>query len=251
MAADDDIEPLGAAEIRHLGRTITAVGAEEDVHAWPVSPNGADEVAQKAAHLAPGGRAAGGVSLAVGDDDRLGTTFIIVGVEGAELLAAMDGIEGVVDVEGDAARQLAEAGAVEVDHGLADTEQLARPRQVFQAGDCRLRTQRSSIRQAAAGEFKGRVVARAGSFLGVLVARGDHQHSEAQDVGHAVDDAPWCARIGNAGGETVGDAEAGFDLAQRQHAAVEVGDDGLAADRSLAMQCGGQTTFGGLGVRNR
>ena len=39
--------------------------------------------------------------------------------EQAELLAAMDGIEGVVDVEGDAAWHLAEAVAVEADHGLA------------------------------------------------------------------------------------------------------------------------------------
>ena len=45
-------------------------------------------------------------------------------------------------------------------------------------------------------------------------------------------------RIGDAGGETVGDAEAGFDLPQRQHAAVrgelaavKTGDDRLAADR--------------------
>ena len=54
----------------------------------------------------------------------------------------------------------------------------------------------------------------------------------------AVDDTIWCARIGDASGKTVGDAEAGFDLPQRQHAAVrgelaavETGDDRLATDR--------------------
>ena len=56
--------------------------------------------------------------------------------------------------------------------------------------------------------------------VGVLVTGGDHQHPEAQNVDHAVDDALWCARIGDAGGETVGDTQAGFDLAQRQHATV-------------------------------
>ena len=54
----------------------------------------------------------------------------------------------------------------------------------------------------------------------------------------AVDDSLWCARIGDASGKTVGDAKASFDLPQRQHAAargelaaVETGDDRLAADR--------------------
>ena len=54
----------------------------------------------------------------------------------------------------------------------------------------------------------------------------------------AVDDTLWCARIGDASGKTVGDAKASFDLPQRQHdaargklAAVETGDDRLAADR--------------------
>jgi len=39
------------------------------------------------------------------------------------------------------------------------------------------------------------------------------------------------ARFGAPGAETVGDAEPGFDLAQRCDAAVEAADVGLAADR--------------------
>jgi len=117
-------------------------------------------------------------------------------------------------------RTLAEAAAVEADHGLAHAEQLARPRQVLETRDGRLRTQRGSIGQAAEGEFEGRVVAQAGGVVGVLVAGGDHQHPEAQNIGHAVDDTPWCARIGDAGRETIGEPKPGFDLAQRQYATV-------------------------------
>jgi len=224
--AEDEIETLGVAEIQHFGRAVVAVSAEQDVHARPVSPNGADQAAQKAARLAPGGAAGGaqqgghGAPLAVEDDDRLEAIFIIVGVEQAELLTAMDGIEGVVDVEGDAAWDLAEAVAVEADHGLAHAQQLARPRQFLEARDGRLRTQRGTARQAAEGELEGRVVAQAVGVVGVLVAGGDHQHPEAQDVSHAVDDTLGCARIGDAGGETVRDAQVGFDLAQRHDAAV-------------------------------
>ena len=170
--AENEIEPLGAAEIQHLGRTIMAVGAEQDVHARPVSPNGADQAAQKAAHLAPGGAAGGaqqggdGAALAVEDDDRLEAAFILVGVEQAQLLAAMDGIEGVVDVECDAAWHLAEAVAVETDHGLAHAQQLARPQQVLEARDGWLRTQLGSIWQATEGELESRVVAQAIGVVG-------------------------------------------------------------------------------------
>ena len=97
---------------------------------------------------------------------------------------------------------------------------IARPQQVLKARDGRLRTQRSSIRQAPEGEFEGRVVAQAVGVIGVLVAGGNHQHAKTQDVGHAVDDALWRARISDAGGQAVGDTQAGFDLAQRQHTAV-------------------------------
>lgn len=75
------------------------------------------------------------------------------------------------------------------------TQQLARPRQVLEARDGRLRTQRGSLRQTAESELEGRVVAQAVGVVGVLVAGGDHQHPEAQDVGHAVDDTLWCARV--------------------------------------------------------
>jgi hypothetical protein len=40
-----------------------------------------------------------------------------------------------------------------------------------------------------------------------------------------------CARISDAGGEAVRDAEAGFGLAQCHDAAVKAGDGGSAADR--------------------
>jgi hypothetical protein len=74
-------------------------------------------------------------------------------------------------------------------------------------------------------------VAQAVGVVGVLVAGGDHQHPKAQDVSHAVDDTLWCARVGDAGGDAVGVAEPGFDLAQSRDAAVEGGNDGLAADQ--------------------
>jgi general stress protein YciG len=81
-------------------------------------------------------------------------------------------------------------------------------------------------------------VPQAVGVVAVLVAGGNHQHPEAQDPGDAMHDTPRRARIGHAGGQAVGDAEAAFDLAQRQHAGirgelatVDADNDRLAADR--------------------
>ena len=48
-----------------------------------------------------------------------------MGIEQAQLLAAMHGVERVVDVERDATRHLAEAVAIVVDHGAPHAQQGA------------------------------------------------------------------------------------------------------------------------------
>jgi hypothetical protein len=69
----------------------------------------------------------------------------VVGVEEPQLLPAMDRVEGVVHVQDDPAWHLAEAGAVERDHGAGHAQQRPRPRQVLQARDGRLRAERGTI----------------------------------------------------------------------------------------------------------
>jgi hypothetical protein len=66
--------------------------------------------------------------------------------------------------------------------------------------------------------------------------RSDHNSQwAAQNVGNAMHDTLRRVRIGQAGGQLVGNAKAAFNLEQRQHAAirgelaaVEAGEDGLA-----------------------
>jgi len=61
-------------------------------------------------------------ALAVEHHDRLEAVIVMVGVEQPQLLPAMDGVEGVVDIERDAARHLPEARAVELHHGAAHAQ---------------------------------------------------------------------------------------------------------------------------------
>ena len=97
---------------------------------------------------------------------------------------------------------------------------------------------RGAVGQMVERELEDRVMPEAVGVVAVLVAGGDHQHPEADDLGKRVHGAAGITRIVDASGKTVGDFEPLLDLAQnqqtavgRQPAAVEAGNDLLALDR--------------------
>ena len=97
-----------------------------------------------------------------------------------------------------------------------------------------LRTQLAARRQPLERQLEQRIAAQAGRIVAVLVAGGDHQHPEADDVGERMHGAAGSTRIVDAGGEF----EPALDLAQhqkpaagRQPAAIEPGDGFLAGNR--------------------
>ncbi len=69
-------------------------------------------------------------AFAVEYDDRLKTIFVVMRIEEPQLLAAMNRIECVVDVERDPPRDLPEGFAIKIDHGAAHAQQGARVGQV-------------------------------------------------------------------------------------------------------------------------
>ncbi len=124
--------------------------------------------------------------LAVEHDHGLKAVLVVIGVEQAQLLRAMDRIEGVIDVEHDTLRHLPERGAIEIDHGTAHAQQRAGVGQVLQARDGGLGAQVASGRQAVQRHLEHRIGAQAGGVVAVLVARGDGQQAKADDVGEGV-----------------------------------------------------------------
>jgi hypothetical protein len=93
-------------------------------------------------------------------------------------------------------------------------------------------------RREALRHLENRVAAQSRGVIAVLIACADHQQAKANDVGERMGDEIGIARIADAAGEPLGDAQALLDLAQQQHAAigrqepaVEFGDDGLARNR--------------------
>ena len=181
---------------------------------------------QPAHDLAPGrtaGRAQHSCDHAAGvieHHDRLKAILIVMGIEQTQLLAAMHGVEGVVDVERNAARHLAEAPTIVIDHGTAHTQQGAGIGQVLQARDGGLRTQIGIFRQAAHRQLEHRIAAQAVGVVAVLIARRDHQHAEADDLIQFVPDPLGRARIVDARRQSRRDGKSLLDLAQGQQSAV-------------------------------
>ena len=221
-----------------------AVAAQQDLHPRPVAADLAEQPAQMRGDLAtlrPLRRAqhcGHEASRAVEHHDRLEAVVVVVGVEQPKLLAAMNRVEGVVDVEDDALRNLRERGAVEPDHGAAHLQQHASIGQVLEPADGGLRAEVALARQPLQRHLEHRVGAQGVGVDAVLVARRDHQHAEAQDVGGAVQGAGAIAGIVDAGRELAGDVKPPLDLAQRQQpgvrgqrAAVETGRHHLAVHR--------------------
>ena len=58
------------------------------------------------------------------------------------------------------------------------------------------------------------------SIIAVFVARGDHQHAEADDLVELVGDLLGHTRVGDAARHARGDAKPLFDLPQRRRTAV-------------------------------
>src|SRR3954471_9236876 len=108
-------------------------------------------------------------------------------VEQRELLRTMHDVDGVVDVQRHLARRAGMAGAIDVDHGVAQGGHLVPVRRVLPARDGRLRAQIcTALRKASAGQLESGIAAQMVEIVAVLIAARDGQDAGAQDIGHAV-----------------------------------------------------------------
>ena len=239
--AEDVADPVALQPAHGLGPGIVAVAADQDVDGGPTAANGPDDMAQDEGHLGTVRRLAGPQDdrdrLAGGgliDVDRQEAAAVVVGMKQRQLLAAMDAILGVVDVEHDAARDLGEARAEQIDHGRHHPLQRGCGRQVLEPGHGRLRAQfGSGLRQAADGHLEGGVAPQGVAVVGVLVAGGDHQRAEADHLGEAMADPLGCARVLDAACQPVGDAELALTARRarvRTGQRIGVSQNVLAAD---------------------
>ena len=142
-------------------------------------------------------------------------------VEQHKLLAAVDAIEGLVDIEQDAPRHLLEARAKEVDHRRHLPQERRLGRQVLQPAHGGLPAELGVGFQQAADRHLGvRVVAQGIAFVGVFLASGNHQGTTADHLGQAMAHLPGRARMLDATGQPIGETAPALDLRQQRHTSV-------------------------------
>jgi hypothetical protein len=116
-------------------------------------------------------------------------------VEEAQLPAAVHGVEGVVDIERDPLRDLAERLAIEVDQGASHAQQGARVGEVFETRDGRLPGEFAIGRREALRHLEHGIAAQSARVVAVLAPGADRQQTKTDDVGETVSDEVLVARI--------------------------------------------------------
>jgi len=194
----------------------------------PGATDAADDVLEDTGSLFPGRPFAGAQQrehrLAGGcleDVDGLEAIVVVMGVEQRQLLAAVDGIIGIIDIKHDALRHGLEAGAKQIDHRQPHAPQFAPRRRILEARQGRLAHQIiARLGQASAGQLEGRIKTQNVEVVAVLVAAGNGEHPRPDHVDVSVGRARGVAPVAHAGGQQVGNPEPSLDPGKQQHAAV-------------------------------
>lgn len=163
----------------------------------------------------------GTAALRIVDMDRQEAARVVVGVEQRELLASMDDVAGVVDVQDNSLRWVILGVHPLIDERVRETDGVFQGRRVLQPGHGWLRAKIvAAIGQSAAGELEGGIHAQEVEVVSVLVAAGDRQNPRADHVSQRMGDAQRVAMIGEATRKTVGKANTPIGHRKQHHAAV-------------------------------
>ena len=129
--AEDEVEAVRPAEVDDLGAAIMAVGANENVRGRPVGPDRPEHTPKELAYFHAAGTLGRAQhcghepSVAVEHDDRLEAVFVVMGVEQTQLLAAMHGVEGIVEVKHDPLGNSGVGRAIKIDQGFSHAQKRA------------------------------------------------------------------------------------------------------------------------------
>ena len=155
----------------------------------------------------------------VEDVDRQKAPVIVIGIELAQFLFAMDPIEAFVEIQGKVAGDDRETVAIEVEHRHAI--EFRAPRHVLDAGDGRLRAQgRSRDRGPVQCHFEDGIAPQHVAVIAVGIAGDNRQHAKPQDLIEPMSNLARLPRILQASRQPVRKVQASFDILEQQQAAI-------------------------------
>lgn len=115
------------------------------------------------------------------DVDRQETALIVMAVEQRKLLMPVHHLERVVNVKRDRSRRRREGRAIQIDHYLAQPNDLTQRRRILPARYSRLGAQIcSAVRQSPAGNLKHPVGTQIIKIVGIFIATGNGENARAK-----------------------------------------------------------------------
>ena len=113
--------------------------------------------------------------------------LVVMGVEQRQLLMAMDDVERVVDIEGNACRRGGIARQPQIEQHLAEADDGAQVRQVLGPRAGRLGAQvHAAVGQAPAGQLEGRIETQNIKVVAIFITAGNSKQPRPDHVGVGV-----------------------------------------------------------------
>jgi hypothetical protein len=152
---------------------------------------------------------------------QIAVTLIVMVIEG-ELLLAMCGGRGMVDVEDNRRRGLGVARQKLVDKGLREAIEIGAGEAVFEAGERRGTRQilRGIKRAAFYAQLKYRIIAQAVGVITIRIARGDLIDALREEVSKRMVNIGGVALVAYRGSEALREADLPVDASQQEGAKV-------------------------------
>ena len=171
------IDLVGLAPCHNLGAAIMTVAAQRDAGFGPVRLDTPVQSADMAGDLGARRRLAGAqqhrhrpAGGGVVDMERQEAALSVMAIPERQLLAAVDDVDRLVDVERYRRRRLWITGAVEVDHDVHHPHQLTGCRGILPAAHRRLAGQADgAARQLAHRQLEAGIVAQHVEVVGILI----------------------------------------------------------------------------------
>jgi len=191
------------------------------------------------------------------DVNGLEAVLAFMSIEERQLLAAVDHVDHVVDVQGDGDGDCrTKAGAVLIDQGIGQPYDAPPIRRVLPARQRRLRAEVPTfLGQAATSELEGRIGTQETKVVAVLIAEGDGEDARLQDRRRGMSDKHRVAVIRYQSPKPVDYPDPTFRGSQQHDAAIgtdlpaiESGCDFLARDAWHIERKLGILVHGGCGL---
>ena len=225
--SEDIADLMGVAEGEHFGSGIMRIAPHHDDDLRPGLPDTGDNPFEDGADFLAGGpfaRAENGgdelAALSFEDEHGFEAESVVIAVEEGELLGAMGGVLGVVEVQDDMVRRSLVGGDEEVNRSISQAAQIFGGDGVLQTGKRGLTGQVLFGRKPVAGGFERGVQPEGVGVVGVFISAGNLEDTLQKQVTEGMGDIAGMPGIVNGANQMVCQSDTLGNFPQFKHSGI-------------------------------